>query len=740
MGLTTKGQVQKVIYITGIFTILSSIMPLTDLFADSIKSSTLSPQVIINQNSFSNPLRELVVESYISQSILSEFEYRSLKLDVIFSSRINPAEIEKELMQLISKSDLLFYFSEEDALASKRFEIRMKVRNIFQIVLEKYGVDLFSMQGYQDKIMGKLFEAHMDEMVSYHGEYFLKQRIWQIVRDLSPEEILVFKENPSAPNEHALKGDIKVLLEAGLNEEGFVFNQEIWGKVAEAVKRRRNTLVGNFSFYIKKYDKEFKKRLIDKFSMRDIAYYFADTAGFNLPRQQARREIYKFFMEWLEELDSRSESEINPHMIRLPIYNEGTYWKARYQAALDNIVTQMLEIDADSYDISLLKMLGQEVNREKKSDINKTIDIITRATNGLLDELKQPYNLYSRIAARNDKYEKRVYIDHKPVIEIRNSASGQNVFISDGLYLINDGQAVLYQPVKAQKGKNEVFIFAGKATRSEVIRSQNTYSQLKGAGQKVNKNDPQSIKKALSIILRGQNNILKENKEKWNIYHRIRAVNQGSSQFAMIDEEIVAGISEGIGGNNFFADNQLYFIGKEAVLYQKNNPKTGETEVFIFNGEAPDFCVELKPLKNDYSKVFRDNLKRFLVAKFESWRLKIFQAYVWGDLDTWNAHDLKKAYTIPKKINKACEEFFWLKHKIKMGEEERRLIIDVINEHLNGKNTLTSSEVEFLDLALPFSPVNGLMRLNRLNYGIFPLPRKQLFQLQTEHLYIGQGV
>jgi hypothetical protein len=106
-------------------------------------SSTLSPAVSIAdygiKASVLDYLRNEIIDSYIEQSLLSEFEYRSLKLDVIFGAKTNSAEIEKQVMELIEKDDLHNYFDAYGESKEKVIKTRLKVRDIFHALLENNG-------------------------------------------------------------------------------------------------------------------------------------------------------------------------------------------------------------------------------------------------------------------------------------------------------------------------------------------------------------------------------------------------------------------------------------------------------------------------------------------------------------------------------------------------------------------------------------------------------------------------
>lgn len=352
MKLIRKCNLIKTLFFLLIPLFLLNILPVNFAYAQDQLNSNLSPEIAINQYDFSQALRTLIIDSYIEGSLLSEFEYRVLKLDIIFNVRTNPAHIEQQIKQSVTKDDLLSYFSTDPAVSLKRYKVRLKVRDLFNAILEENGYDAFSLGGYQDKIIEKLLEEH-NKYLAQSGADVLDVRIGHTVQRLSADEILLFASAASSPDEHALNKKIKLFISSGLTEEGIILDANVWKTIAEKIQSRKDNMLAHFKFYVQKNDKEFKQRFLANFTMRDIAYYFADTAQYNLERQETRRRIYTFFIDWLTELDARIEQ--NSQGIRLSLYNEGRHWQSRYWAVLDRIVRESLEIDNN-----LMRLTGRD--------------------------------------------------------------------------------------------------------------------------------------------------------------------------------------------------------------------------------------------------------------------------------------------------------------------------------------------------------------------------------------------
>jgi hypothetical protein len=464
------------------------------------------------------------------------------------------------------------------------------------------------MPEYQDKVMEKLLQAHRKDL-KYNGEYILGKSVSQVIKELTAEEILIFDPDPSSPQQHALKKKIITLYKPGINKDGMLFDQKAWDFISDAIEKKRKSMLGFYYFYVNKYDSQLKKLIMDNFSYKEIAYYHADSAGYNLPKQKAQKEIYSLFIDWLKKLDKQIEQ--NPYMVKLLMYNEGRHWESRYMATLDDVMTQLLEIDVTSYEMSVLKMRAR----------------------------------------------------------------------------------------------------------------------------KIPKNDMRTASRALNIIYDAQKRLLTQNPKRYDIYHRIRAVN-GSfvRDFAFIDGELVINIGEGLFQKAAKVSDQLYFIEQgKAVLFQTNNPDSGKTEFFIFRSKAP--YVQVVPVKNDYSRMFRENVKDFIAANFSQWKMRVFLDYISGEAKNWN-----QAYNISVILNEKLEKFFYEKYRLTLDNDAWFLIVEVINEYVNGKKTLSSAEVEFLDTALPFSPVKDLMRLTRKNFGFLPLPGNQLFETRSTETKIHQSI
>lgn len=606
MRLIRQCSLIKVLFFLLIPLFLLNILPVNFSYAQDQLNSNLSPEIAINQYDFSQALRALIIDSYIAGSLLSEFEYRVLKLDIIFNVRTNPAHIEQQIRQLVSKDDLLSYFSTDPAASLKRYKVRLKVRDLFNAILEENGYDQFSLGEYQDKIIEKLLEEH-NKYLAQSGKGILDTRIWHTVQRLSADEILLFAAQASSPEEHALNKKIKLFISSGLMEEGIILDQKVWDLVSEKIQARRNRMLDHFEFYTEKYDKELKKRLMTRFTMREIAYYSADTADFNLERQQIRREVYDFFMEWLAELDNQIEQ--SPHTIRLFVYNQGKHWQSRYNALLDKIMRELVEIDVDSYDLSLKKMLGQKIVRN--ADMKRALDIIVLAQKEFLSQKPVNFDLYHRIRAINTSYINNfAYVDEIPVLYIDDGIYGRKVFVADELYLIEQGNSVFYQTI---------------------------------------------------------------------------------------------------------------------------DPKTGENQVFVFSQQAP--FVEVKKIKNDYSQIFKDNLKAHIAENLSHVQAEELIAYVAGSPVDWD-----EGYEIGKRLANICEKFFEQKFRLNLSRDAWRVILEALHEYIDGKNTLTQAENEFVKLALPFTPQNNLMRLTGRDYGIFPLPKGQLFQQNIGQIKFGQSI
>ncbi|MBU1044244.1 MAG: hypothetical protein KJ915_07600 [Candidatus Omnitrophica bacterium] len=730
MGWINQERYRKSICITGILTILINLIPLNDLFADSLNTSNLSPQLVITQSDFVNATKDSVIDSYIKKSLLSEFEYRVLKLDIIFGTRINPAEIEKELMQLISNSDLLFYFSEEAALASKKAETRLRIRDeVFHVVLKKYGFEPFTMPAYyQEKIMKKLWEAHREELSSIDGWESLSLYISQKVQDLTPEEILLYQENPSAPKEHALKKKIQGLVVADLNEEGIALNQDVWQKITDSIKGRKEALLENFFSNMKKFDNELKQRLLIKFTSEDINYYFADTAGSNLEREKARTRMFSYFMQWLKELDGRIESDQS--LTKLHLYNEGIYWESRYKAVLDRVVMELF----DSYDLSIKKMLGRQVILGDKASVEKSVQMINASQKSLYDEIQIPWKLYKRINSSNDTFTKWVNIDDQPVINFIDNLSKIDIFVAEELYFINGGHEVLFKKLNAQTRKNEIFIFAGKSTRVEIVQSKEDYAKIIATAEKITGEDTGKIKRAMDIITHGQYAMLNNDKEKYKIYHRIRAVGDihSSHRFAYIDERIVAEVSDSFAGRRYNASKHLSLIDQgKSILYQYDNPKVGQA--LIFTDKYP--YIKEMPFNNDYSNIMRASVKDFVIAEFSQREMQIFLNYLRGKTIDWDL-----AYEVSEKVNKELEEFFYNKFGLKLDQDAWFLIAEIINECISSNQALSSSELNLIQSDHSFSPKNVVVDLNLKNFEISCWKKGELFEELKGAIAVGQSI
>ncbi len=568
-----------------------------------VETSNLSPELKIPQGEFSRSWRNIIIDSYMRSSILTPYEYLVLKLDILFNVKINPADIERSLQDYVSKEDMLYYFYESSPDKEKTREVRLKIRDKFQSILREHDQELgVSMLEYLEILMRKLFHEQKKDF-ALKREIALSLQASKIMRLLTDEEILLFKAQPSSLKEHALKRKIINLLNGVLVKEGVFIEDSIWNEIADAVEERKQRLLSQVRFMVNLHKNELKQRLCDELLLKEISYYLMSHPGFNIERQKARAAAFKIFMDWLKAKEN--EIETLPYFNKITLYKEGKMWEARYWVMLDEIMRELVEIDAPSYEMSLKKMLGRKITGKAYQDISRALDIVVRAEKMMLNEENVDYNTY----------------------------------------------------------------------------------------------------------------------------HRIRSVNSSYvNNFLRVDEELVMQLSEGIMGIGTKVFGNLWFIDKgQRVLYQTHDKETGEEEFFVFSQSAP--FIQVIKVKNDYARIYRQYVKRFIESRFSPRECEQFLEYSAGEVNDWDA-----AYNNSKQILAAFEGFFSKNFDLELNQDVWALIIDVMKERITGSSImLNAAESEFLKLALPFRPQSTLMRLDAGD--IIPSLRKpSFFELRRQNI------
>lgn len=151
-----------------------------------LQTANLSPALKLPEQVFQESWRDIIVDFYMRSSILSEYEYRVLKLNVLFNVKINPADIERSLLNSISKEDIPYYFYEATPDKDLIRKTRLKIRNKFEMILIEYGWELdISMLRYLEALMKKI-AAKQDKDISAY-----QMQITKVLNTLTDEEMLL---------------------------------------------------------------------------------------------------------------------------------------------------------------------------------------------------------------------------------------------------------------------------------------------------------------------------------------------------------------------------------------------------------------------------------------------------------------------------------------------------------------------------------------------------------------------
>ena len=438
---------KKIFLLISLVIVSAFVFSLQNSFAagNTISRSSLSPALNVASYDLEQALRAKLVDEFAGRSILSDFEYRALKLDIFFNARIDPQKIEEEFRFALTNEMIYIYFKTNPADR----EERLKIRNIFQQILERNGLEMNgTMLEYMNKLMIH-FSGRIKEYNHYNREWIFLQIRAALKKELSPEEIFFYSSNKYSIQWHSLKKDVQRISLRILRDYGAGIDSPAAEKIDNIMRDLKTQLLEKFNTALNGGSGELKAELCRGLSAREIGCYFSRDPYLEIERQEARKKAFKIFTAWLGDRG---------------MYFEGDCWAYYYKVKLRDIMRQLVEVDPVSHDLSLRKMLGRKVKSGVSADVYKALDIIAQAVDRFREQPGFDYRLNARLRVCNTGFfDNFAFCDEELILKSSSGTIWGPLFLAQDVWFIDNGSKVLHVKNNPQTQKKEFFVFSPKA-------------------------------------------------------------------------------------------------------------------------------------------------------------------------------------------------------------------------------------------------------------------------------------